>query len=57
MDTLIRLLEEEKESSGDIFRTLVFVQLKRMADVVALNLAQKGIPSTSINGYCCLLYS
>ena len=31
-------------------RTLVFVNTKRMSDMAALYLCQRGVPATSING-------
>ncbi|VDN93946.1 unnamed protein product [Brugia pahangi] len=49
-DKLIQLLEEDREHNGDVARTLVFVQRKQMADVIALNLIQKNIQSSSISG-------
>uniref|UniRef100_A0A0R3S5C5 RNA helicase n=1 Tax=Elaeophora elaphi TaxID=1147741 RepID=A0A0R3S5C5_9BILA len=49
-DKLIQLLEEDKANNGDVSRTLVFVQRKQMADVIALNLVQKNIRSSSISG-------
>uniref|UniRef100_A0A915PZ26 RNA helicase n=1 Tax=Setaria digitata TaxID=48799 RepID=A0A915PZ26_9BILA len=49
-DTLIQLLEDDKANNGEVSRTLVFVQRKQMADVMALNLVQKKIPSSSISG-------
>ncbi|EJW83749.1 hypothetical protein WUBG_05340 [Wuchereria bancrofti] len=49
-DKLIQLLEEDRENNGDVARTLVFVQRKQMADVIALNLIQKNIQSSSISG-------
>ncbi|VBB28750.1 unnamed protein product [Acanthocheilonema viteae] len=49
-DKLIQLLEEDKASNGDVSRTLVFVQRKQMADIIALNLVQKNIRSSSISG-------
>ncbi|VDN33094.1 unnamed protein product [Gongylonema pulchrum] len=50
LDKLVEILEEEKKNNRGLFRTLIFVQTKRTADAVALNLAQRDIPSTSING-------
>ncbi|OZC05919.1 DEAD/DEAH box helicase [Onchocerca flexuosa] len=49
-DKLIELLEEDRMDNGDVVRTLVFVQRKQMADVIALNLVQKNIQSSSISG-------
>ncbi|CAG9538964.1 unnamed protein product [Cercopithifilaria johnstoni] len=49
-DKLIQLLEEDKANNGDVSRTLVFVERKQMADVIALNLVQKNIRSSSISG-------
>uniref|UniRef100_A0A1I7W469 RNA helicase n=1 Tax=Loa loa TaxID=7209 RepID=A0A1I7W469_LOALO len=49
-DKLIQLLEEDRENNGDVARTLVFVQRKQMADVIALNLIQKNIRSSSVSG-------
>ncbi|VDK88977.1 unnamed protein product [Onchocerca ochengi] len=49
-DKLIELLEEDRMNNGDVVRTLVFVQRKKMADVIALNLIQKNIRSSSISG-------
>ncbi|KAM3716325.1 putative ATP-dependent RNA helicase [Dirofilaria immitis] len=49
-DKLIELLEDDRANNGDVERTLVFVQRKKMADVIALNLVQKNIRSSSISG-------
>uniref|UniRef100_A0AC34G3Y6 Uncharacterized protein n=1 Tax=Panagrolaimus sp. ES5 TaxID=591445 RepID=A0AC34G3Y6_9BILA len=53
LDKLAALLNAEAEKVGEIAkirRTLVFVNTKRMSDMAALYLSQRGIPAASING-------
>jgi superfamily II DNA/RNA helicase len=53
LDKLCDLLKAEAGKVGGadkIRRTLVFVNTKRMSDMAAMYLCQRGIPATSING-------
>ncbi|VDN07021.1 unnamed protein product [Thelazia callipaeda] len=50
LDKLLQLLDEDKAVNDEISRTLVFVQQKQMADIMALNLVQKGVLASSISG-------
>uniref|UniRef100_A0A914Y5C4 RNA helicase n=1 Tax=Panagrolaimus superbus TaxID=310955 RepID=A0A914Y5C4_9BILA len=53
LDKLCEILKSEAEKVGGtdkMRRTLVFVNTKRMSDLAALFLCQRGIPATSING-------
>lgn len=44
------LLHEEKKKTGNVQRTLIFVQRKKQTDMLAIYLSEKSIPSLSING-------
>uniref|UniRef100_A0A1I8AQ67 RNA helicase n=1 Tax=Steinernema glaseri TaxID=37863 RepID=A0A1I8AQ67_9BILA len=49
-DELLKMLKDEQQKNGSIKRTIVFVQMKRQADVLAAFISMADIKATTIHG-------